>query len=144
MRGLNKAYLIGHLGADPENKVTASGKAVATLRVATPHSRKLGEQWVDQPDWHRLTAWERDAEFLGRHAHKGDLIGLECSIRQGKYMDKEGVQRHKTDLVIDRVLFVNNKRVNETGFSAVTAAMDAPGPVPPMVEEAQVEEDVPF
>ena len=144
MRGLKKAYLIGHLGADPESRTTASGKAVATLRVATPHSRKLGEQWVDQPDWHRLTAWERDAEFLGKHAHKGDLIGLECSIRQGKYIDKDGVQRHKTDLVIDRVLFVNNKRVNEAGFAGVAAAMDVPVAAQAVADEEPEEDRVPF
>ena len=33
-RSLNRAQLIGNLGADPELRYTPSGKAVANLRVA--------------------------------------------------------------------------------------------------------------
>ena len=38
MSGVNRVFLIGNLGADPEVRYTTSGLAIANLRVAT--SRK--------------------------------------------------------------------------------------------------------
>ena len=41
-RSLNKAQIIGNLGADPEIRSTNSGTRVATLSVAT------SRQWTDR------------------------------------------------------------------------------------------------
>ena len=38
--GINKAILIGNLGADPEVRFTAGGQAVANFRIATSESWK--------------------------------------------------------------------------------------------------------
>jgi single-strand DNA-binding protein len=110
MRGLNKAYLIGHIGHEPELRSTATGLAVLHLNIATPGSKKVGEEWVESPDWHRLTFFDKSADFVGRHAHKGDVLAVECVIRQGKYTDKDNAVRYKTDLVVDRVLWLNSGR----------------------------------
>ncbi len=44
---LNKAQIIGHLGADPETRYLPSGDAVCTFRVATSErfkDKQSGEQ----------------------------------------------------------------------------------------------------
>ena len=38
MANLNKVQIIGNLGADPEMRFTANGRAVATMRVACSRS----------------------------------------------------------------------------------------------------------
>ena len=110
MNGLNKAYFIGHLGRNPEPRTTKSGQTVASISLATPHSRKEGENWVDSPDWHRLTAFGKTAENLLRNAHVGDTMAVECVIRPSRWTDKEGQVRYDVNLYIERILWIAQKR----------------------------------
>lgn len=113
MNGLNKAYLIGHIGQDPELRTTAGGKQMCSVSLATPNSRKVGDEWIDTPDWHRITAWEKDAAFLAERARKGDVLAVECVIRPAKWTDKDNVVHREINLVVERVLWLDNKRRND-------------------------------
>ena len=123
MHGLNKAYLIGHIGQDPEIRTTANGRQLVKLSLATPHRRKVGEEWVDTPDWHRLTLFDANATFIGAYAKKGDGLAVECSLRPNKWTDKDNVAHYEVNLVVDRVLWLNGKHRG-------AEAKDAP-PAPP-------------
>jgi single-strand DNA-binding protein len=109
MKGLNRAFLIGHIGHEPELKTAASGTAVLKLSLATPSSRKVGDNWVDSPDWHRLTLFGQEAEFLSRFAHKGDTLGVECVLKPGRWLDREGTVHYSLDLVVERVLLLESR-----------------------------------
>ena len=76
MNGMNRVILIGHIGSDPEVRSTASGKRVVRLSIATNNARKVDGSWVDSTDWHRVVAFDRTADFLGRFARKGDLLAV--------------------------------------------------------------------
>ncbi|MEJ2335770.1 MAG: single-stranded DNA-binding protein [Gemmatimonadales bacterium] len=54
-RSLNKAMLIGNLGADPEVRTTPGGTRVATLSVATSRTwtDRAGSQ-QEKTEWHRV------------------------------------------------------------------------------------------
>ncbi len=140
MKGLNKAYLIGNIGQDPELRTTTGGKQLVKLSLATPHARKVGDEWVDTPDWHRLTCWDKTAEFIGTHARKGDVLAVECAIRPRKWTDKDNVVRYEIDLVVDRVLWLNGKHrgasTNVGAVQAVAAAASAPSA--PQNDEEQI------
>ena len=63
MSGVNKAFLIGNLGANPEVRSTQGGQTVANLRLATT------ERWTDrngqkqeQTEWHNVVVWGKQAE----------------------------------------------------------------------------------
>lgn len=135
MQGLNRAYFIGNLGRDPELRTTRGGQSVITLNLATPHGRKQGEEWVDTPDWHRLTAFGKTAESLSRNAHKGDMIALECVVRPGKWTDKDGQVHYEVNLYVERVLWISQKR---RGASAAFA----PPTIPELGEQGEVAEEV--
>lgn len=109
MKGLNRAYLIGNIGQDPELRTTAAGKHFLKLSVATPHGRKVGEEWVETPDWHRLTLFGQQAEYVARYAKKGDLLAVECAIRPGKWTDKDNVVHSEVNLIVDRVLMLQGR-----------------------------------
>lgn len=116
MNGMNKAYLLGHLGRDPEVRSTGEGRSVVSFTLATPSRRKVNEEWVDSPDWHRITAFGKDAEYLARYARKGDILCVECSIRPNKWVDREGRTHYEVDIVVQRVLWLNRKnRAGEAG-----------------------------
>ena len=145
MKGLNKAYLIGHIGQDPELRTTAGGKQLLKLSLATPNVRKMGDEWVETPDWHRLTIWDKTAEFIATYARKGDVLAVECAVRPGKWTDKENVVRYQVDLVVDRVLWLNGKHRGATEGAGPESTDTARGPIPqPPAMSAQGEEDLPF
>lgn len=151
MKGLNRAYLIGNLGQEPELRTAASGAVVLKLSLATPNSRKVNDTWVDTPDWHRVTAFGSDAEFLARNAHKGDTLAVECAIRPNKWTDKDGVVRYDVSLIIDRIAWLGSRNraqpvePREHGEGREPGARRAAEPrrnePPPVLDEA---EEIPF
>jgi single-stranded DNA-binding protein len=63
MGSLNKAMIIGHLGADPEVRYTQNNTAVANMRVATnDRYRDSNGELQETTEWHRIVAWGRLAE----------------------------------------------------------------------------------
>lgn len=111
MLGLNRAFFIGHVGRDPEVRVSASGVTVANVNLAVPNRRKNAEgEWVDTPDWIRLTMFNKDAEFAGKYIRKGTTLSVECSVRPRKWQDKEGVVHYETSFVVERLLSAQGAR----------------------------------
>jgi single-strand DNA-binding protein len=109
MRGLNKAYFIGNIGHEPELRTTANGKPLLKLNIATRSARKVNDTWVEQPDWHRLTIFGKNAEWIARAAHKGDMIAVDCVVRPNRWTDKDGRNHNEIDLVVERVLWLNQR-----------------------------------
>src|SRR5690625_6619314 len=73
MSSLNKAMIIGRLGADPEVRYTQSNTAVATLNVATNERFKdRNGELQERTEWHRVVAWGRLAEICQEYLKKGD------------------------------------------------------------------------
>ncbi|MDP2316450.1 MAG: single-stranded DNA-binding protein [Pseudomonadota bacterium] len=142
MKGLNKAYLIGNIGQDPEMRTTATGKQLVKLSLATPFARKVGDEWVETPDWHRLTCWDKTAEFIATNARKGDVLAVECAIRPRKWTDKDNVVHYEIDLVVDRVLWLNGKHRGASGAEGTRHVPPAGGRSPAMTEAES--EQIPF
>lgn len=103
MNSLNRAIFIGHLGADPESRATSTGTLIALVNIATTSSRKSGTEWVESTDWHRLTAFEKNAEFLLRYARKGALLAVDCTVKPSSWTDAKGVKHYVTNLVIQKI-----------------------------------------
>lgn len=89
MASLNKVILIGRIGRDPELKYTTSGQAVASLSVATDegYTGKDGQK-VEKTEWHRVTAWGKQAEFCGKYLTKGRVVYVEGS-KGAQWPDKK-------------------------------------------------------
>jgi single-strand DNA-binding protein len=100
-RGVNKAILIGNLGADPETRYTPSGTAVANIRIATTESwkdRQSGEQ-QERTEWHRIVAFNRLAEIIGEYLKKGSQVYIEGKLQTRKWQDQSGNDRYTTEIV---------------------------------------------
>ena len=99
MSSLNKAMVIGRLGADPEVRYTQSNTAVATLSVATTERYKdrNGEQ-QENTEWHRIVAWGRLAEICQEYLKKGSLAYFEGPIQTRQWEDKDGQKRYTTEI----------------------------------------------
>src|SRR5690625_1275837 len=107
---VNKCFLIGRLGQQPEIRHTKSGIAVANLSVATSekYKDKSGEQ-QEKTEWHKVVFWDRTAEICQEYLHKGSLIYVEGSIHTNKWQDKEGVDRYTTEIKGYRMQMLGGK-----------------------------------
>jgi single-strand DNA-binding protein len=106
---LNKVMLIGRLGRDPELKYTQSGQPVVSLNMATDESYTKDGQKVEQTEWHRLTAWGKTAEIMGKYLAKGSLIFVEGKLQTRQWQDKEGNTRYTTEIMVRQFQFLETK-----------------------------------
>lgn len=103
---LNKAMLIGNLGADPEIRSIASGTRVANLSVATNRSWTGRDgQKQEKTEWHRVVVWESERQpngglfgIVDRYLKKGDRVYVEGEIEYRSYEDKDGVTKYSTEI----------------------------------------------
>lgn len=107
--GMNKAILIGNLGADPELRFTQSNQAVLSLRLATSESYvdKNRERQV-RTEWHRVTVWGNRAEALNKILAKGKSVAVEGRI-QTRQWDKDGEKRYATEIVATNIVLLGGK-----------------------------------
>lgn len=96
---LNKAILIGNLGADPETRYTQDGTCVCNIRVATTEKFKNreGEQ-QERTEWHRVVLWGRLGEIANQYLGKGARVYIEGKIETRKWTNKEGQDQYTTEI----------------------------------------------
>lgn len=123
--GLNRAILLGNLGADPELRMTGGGTAVLKLRLATTESYlDKDKQRQERTEWHSVVVWGKRAEGLGKILSKGDRILVEGGLRTSSYDDKDGNKRYKTEIVATNVVLSGGGR-GEGGGSPKRGGRDS-------------------
>lgn len=112
MAGVNKAILLGNVGADPELKHGQSGTAVLRLRMATSESwyDKDTREKKEKTEWHTVVFFGNRAEGLAKHLGKGDQIYVEGRIQTRKWEDRDGNARYSTEIVGSDLQFAGGKR----------------------------------
>lgn len=104
MRGVNKVFLMGHVGRDPEIKKTQSGMSIATFSIATSERVKRGNEWEDHTEWHNLVAFGRTAEIVDEYVSKGSAMHVEGKLRTQSWEDKnDGKKRYRTEIIVDQL-----------------------------------------
>lgn len=100
---VNKAIILGHLGADPEIRTFPNGGKIANLRIAT------SEQWKDKQsgerrertEWHRVAIMSEGlVNVVERYLKKGAKIYIEGQIETRKWQDQSGQDRYSTEIVL--------------------------------------------
>lgn len=141
-QGINKAIIVGNLGADPDLRHTGTGKAVCNLSIAT------SEQWTDRDgnrqestQWHKVNVWDRAAEACDRYLSKGSQVYVEGSIQYRTYTDRDGVERKVTEIRAARVLFLSG---GSGGGGGGRGGYDEPPPHNPPPRDDDGTDDIPF
>lgn len=106
---MNTITLLGRLTKNPEARYTSTGKAVTlfTLAVNRPYTNPDGQR---EADFINCQAWGKTAEVVGNHVSKGDRLLVEGRLQIRSYTDKEGVKRYATEVVVNRVEFIEQKK----------------------------------
>jgi len=111
MSGVNKAFLIGRLGKDPEVKTTSSGNKVANFSLATSerYRDKVTGETKELTEWHNIVVWRQLAEIVQKYLHKGDLVYIEGRIKTRSW-EKDGVTRYTTEIVADTLTMLHTSK----------------------------------
>lgn len=139
---VNKVILIGNLGADPEIRFTASGSAVANLRLATSETwtGKDGQK-QEHTEWHRIVAFGRLAEICRDYLNKGSRIYIEGRIQTRSWEDQTGNKRYTTEIVAREMKMLSPKGASGGGqqisYDDIEPVAEPAGPPP-------TDDDVPF
>lgn len=108
--GVNKAIIVGNLGADPEMKDAKNGKKICTMSVAT------SESWTDnsgqkqeKTEWHRVVFFNKTAEICGQYLSKGSQVYIEGRIQYRQYQAEDGTTRYSTEIMGDKMQMIGAK-----------------------------------
>lgn len=113
---LNRVILVGRLVADPEHRMTQTGKGVANLRVAV--DRKGREK---ETDFFDVTAWGQSADFASTYLSKGRLVAIEGRLQVRQYTDKDNQQRKVWEVVADTIQPLDSGKTREQGQQGQSA-----------------------
>ncbi len=108
MAGLNKVMVIGNLGKDPEMRYTADGNALTSFSVASSrnYTAKDGEK-REETEWFSVVTWGKLAEQCSQFLQKGRKVYVEGRLSTRSWDSPEGEKKYRTELVADRVLFLD-------------------------------------
>lgn len=142
---VNKAIIIGRLGADPELRYTPSGQAVTSFNMATNEAwRDAAGATQERTEWHSIVVWGKLAETCAEYLKKGSHVYIEGRLQTRSWDDQNGVKRYKTEIVAQRMQMLDSKGAGmpqDTGEVAPTTPGGEPVVGPPIAEE---EDDLPF
>jgi single-strand DNA-binding protein len=108
----NRVILVGNLGADPEIRITATGKKMARFQLATNESyqNSQGEK-VTETQWHQLVAWGKVADKAELELQKGAEVSVEGKLVHRSYVDKDGAKKYISEInVFDIILLQDRSR----------------------------------
>ena len=132
--GLNRAELIGRLGADVTVNHLVSGGRVANLSIATDESYFNSDgQKVDRTEWHRAVTFQPGlVDMLVRNARKGRLVYVAGKLQTRRWRkDGEDADRFSTEILLvpgSRIQFLDRPgAVNGNGAQAAPEAGAAAG-----------------
>jgi len=114
-RSVNKVILIGNLTKAPELRYTPQGTAVASFGLATNREWVVEGNRKEAVDFHNVVAWNKLAELCGQLLTKGTKVYVEGRLQTRDWMDPNGNKKYKTEVVIDEMIILNNKRNNTDG-----------------------------
>lgn len=110
-RSVNKITLVGNVGRDPDIQQTKNGTKVAHLSLATNRRLPAGSETQERTDWHRLTLWNRLAQFAEDFIKCGDRIYVEGRLEYDSY-ERDGVSIPTADIQVKEVVLLS-ARVGE-------------------------------
>lgn len=109
---MNKAFLIGRLTKDPELRYTESNKAIANFTVAIDR-QYTNSQGEKETDFINIVTFQKQAENIKKYVTKGSLVAADGRIQTRSYEDKDGKRVYVTEVIADRVQFLNTKSAKD-------------------------------
>ena len=130
MSGVNKVFLIGNLGKDPEYRHMEGGIMVAKFPLATTEYFKNKDGLrQDQTEWHNVVLWRGLAEAAERlQLRKGHMVFIEGKLRTRNW-EKDGVKRYATEIIAENMTMLSKRDQPSTNPGEENGHNDPPPPI---------------
>ena len=138
---MNKVFITGNLGGDPEVVNIGADAKVCKFSVATNEVYYKNEQKQTKTSWHRIEAWNNLADKASRFFQKGSGIEIEGKLEYSEY-EKQGVNVRAAVIKAIRIDFppkAGNSEQVQTPSGSFPAANQNKGGASP-----QPDDDLPF
>ena len=159
-KGVNKVFLLGNVGKDPEIRATANGMNVASFSLATADRAKDAQgNWADKTEWHNIVCFQRTAEVVRDYVKKGSQVLIEGKIQTRSWDDKaSGEKKYKTEILCNELTLLGGKGGGEgsgsgsySGASSSSRAASSsgydqrqPASTPDYGDAGITDDDIPF
>jgi single-strand DNA-binding protein len=158
-KGVNKVFLLGNVGKDPEIRTTPGGMTVASFSLATAERAKGQDgQWTDKTEWHNLVCFQRTAEIVRDYVKKGTQIFVEGKIQTRSWDDKtSGEKKYRTELLVNELSLLGGRGEGGSGggerssggysqrsSGAAPSYAGASSSAPDYSDQQITDEDIPF
>lgn len=99
---MNFVLLLGRLTRDPEMRyIPETEKAVASFAIAV--DRPFAK---DKADFINIVVFGKPAENCEKYLAKGRMVAVQGRLQIDNYTDKNGEKKYKTEVIADRVQFL--------------------------------------
>jgi single-strand DNA-binding protein len=107
----NEVRLIGRFSAKPELKQINTDTSVSTFQFATNDVKKNADgSKTPLTEWHNVVAFNSQAKLVNQYCDKGDLASITGRLRTRQYEDKNGNSHYVTEIILEDILFLSNKK----------------------------------
>src|SRR2546430_72263 len=153
-KGVNKVFLLGNVGKDPEIRSTAGGMTVASFSLATADRQKDAQgNWADKTEWHNLVCFQRTAEVVRDYVKKGTQLFVEGKIQTRSWDDKtSGEKKYKTEILVNELTLLGGgagrgEGTSPGGYSksnTTSYGNSPPASQPDYADTGITDDDIPF
>jgi single-strand DNA-binding protein len=143
MSGINRVFLIGNLGNDPDTKTTAGGTTICSFSIATSEKwkDKTTNEMKEKTEWSNCTAFGKLGEVCAQYLKKGSKVYVEGKLSTDKYKHKDhGIDMYSTKIIVGSMQMLDSKPKD------ATAAQNAPSNAPQQFQsfDDEFSDDIPF
>lgn len=154
---MNSVVLIGRLVRDPELRYLPNGgMAVTRFSIAVDkqlsRDKKQEMESKGQPtaDFINIVVWGKQGENCANYLKKGRNVALQGRIQTGSYTAQDGTKKYTTDVVAEKVQFIdwgdNNQGSSDSrGYENQSSGVNTPSPTDGFHNDDSIDdEDIPF
>ena len=109
MSSVNKVFLLGNVGKEPDVKVFDNGDMKTTFTLAT------SDQWTDKQgnkqestEWHNCVTYRQLAKIASDYVKKGSKVFVEGRIKTNVW-EKDGVKKYQTTVEVLKLLVLDKR-----------------------------------
>jgi single-strand DNA-binding protein len=118
---MNLVVMIGNLTQDVDLRYTASGTAVANMRIAVGSKYKSGEEMKEETLFIDVVVWGKQGENASQYLSKGRQVMVEGRLQERSW-ESDGQTRRKVEIVARSVKYLGSK--GETSDTAPDEVSD--------------------
>jgi single-strand DNA-binding protein len=116
-KSVNKVFLLGNVGKDPEIRSTPGGTMVASFGLATSERQKdASGNWTEKTEWHNVIAFSKLAEIVRDYVKKGSKLFVEGRLNTRNWEDKDTKKKvYRTEIIVSELSLLSGREEGAGG-----------------------------